>query len=71
MMVNIRQDRIAKSLTAYDKYVQKNGEPTDKDMRKLFDSFDDLEKKGPGLYWWGVKVYNGWCLTNKKSPIWV
>ena len=66
----IRQERTQKSLAAYEKYVEKNGEPTDQDMRKLFGRFDELAKKGPGLYWWAVKVYNGWCIVNKKSTIW-
>jgi hypothetical protein len=70
MMNRIRQERTQKSLAAYEKYVAKNGEPTAEDMRKLFDRFDELAKKGPGLYWWGVKVYNGWCIVNKKSTIW-
>ena len=71
MMHRIREERTKKSLAAYEKYVAKNGgEPTAEEMRKLFDRFDELRKKGPGLYWWGVKVYNGWCIVNNKSRIW-
>ena len=47
MMFRIREERTQKSLAAYEKYVTKNGEPTDEDMRKLFDRFDELAKKGP------------------------
>jgi|ETNmetMinimDraft_24_1059892.scaffolds.fasta_scaffold01034_2 spermidine/putrescine-binding protein len=71
MYNNIRQHRIEKSLAAYDKYVAKSGEPTDEEMRKLFDRFEELEEKNVRLYWWAVKVYNGWCIVKKKSPIWV
>ena len=70
MMFKIREERTQKSLAAYEKYVAKNGDPTDTDMRKLFDRFDEFAKKGPGLYWWAVKVYNGWCIVNKKDRIW-
>ena len=70
MYFRIKEERVQKSLAAYEKYVAKNGEPTDDDMRKLFDRFDEFAKKGPGLYWWAVKVYNGWCIVNKKYTIW-
>ena len=66
----IFDDRIEKSLAAYDKYVERNGVPTAEDMKQFLASIPDLRKKSPKLGWWGVKVYNGWLYTTEKRTIW-
>ena len=66
----IHADRIEKSLAAYEKYVEKNGEPTKEQMVEFFKKLPELRKKGPGLYWWGLKVYNGWLYETEKKYIW-
>ena len=66
----IFDDRIGKSLAAYDKYVKRNGVPTAEEMAEFRASFPDLKKKSSRLYWWGIKVYNGWLYTTTKQTIW-
>lgn len=68
LAVNIRNDRIAKSLEAYNKYVERNGVPTEAEMNELRIKFN--QKDQSRLYWWSLKVYNGWLYTTKKRLIW-
>ena len=63
----ISDERISKSLAAYKKYVERNGEPTEEEMSQFHASIPELRKKSPKLGWWGVKVYNGWLYTTSKG----
>jgi hypothetical protein len=67
----ITEDRIAKSLEKYNAYVAKNGEPTAEDMKALIEKAHKWSKAGESrLYWWAIKVYNGWLYTTEKKTIW-
>ena len=70
MMNKIRQDRIAKSLTAYDKYVERNGVPTAEDMQEFWVEMCEKTRRSGKLYWWALKVYNGFLHTTENRTFW-
>lgn len=64
----IRQDRLSKSVAAYEKWIAKNPEATLEDARALLSKQD--MKTNSRLYWWALKVYNGYLWTETKTYIW-
>jgi hypothetical protein len=71
LAARIREDKINKSVAAYEKYVERNGEPTAEQMKEFLTvEIPKLYARDTRLYWWGIKVYNGWLWTTQKKLIW-
>lgn len=70
LAIDIRANRINRSIEAYEKYVAKNGELTEEKVREMFDNLGKLAATNQKLYWWSIKVINGWNYKNKRTLIW-